>query len=306
MSLAFRPTVLTLGGTRSAPASIHGPNLGTFSYACGTLSAPSPFTRIRWACSSIGATAGTAALGAGRTEFLRLTELPNGGTLRPRRRTGGLYHFALLLPSRRALAAALMRLIQTRTQLQGFADHSVSEAIYLADPDGHGIELYSDRPRADWRLTADGRPQMGTDPLDVDGLLALVVEKVSPAGIDPGTALGHMHLSVSHLEPAVVFYRDVLGLDMVMTDDRSVAFLSAGGYHHHLGLNTWAGVGAPPTSSEEPGLDHFEVRLSTADEIERLAGRLERANVPLERRGDGLMARDPGGNGVLLTHRPAS
>ena len=251
----------------------------------------------------------TAYLGAGEHDLVVLTATP-GAVKSPR--TTGLYHFALLVPSRPALAHALQRLVDHAANLTGGADHGVSEALYLDDPDGNGIELYRDRPRSEWPHTATGELAMTTDPLDVEGILALLegAQSVEPK-MRPGTVLGHMHLHVAQLAEAVEFYRQVIGLELQMLYGRlsaaiadvgrSAAFLSAGGYHHHLGLNTWNGVGAPPPPSGSVGLRHFTVRLTGQDEIAHLLRRLEAAQIPYERRDEGLFLRDPAQNGVLFT-----
>ncbi len=184
----------------------------------------------------------SAALGAGGDDLLRLEEDP--AAPRPRGTTG-LYHFALLLPSRRALARQLWRLLQAGVRPQGVADHLVSEAIYLADPDGNGIELYRDRPRDEW-VYDGGQIRMTTDPLDLDGLLAELGDPEERLqGIAPGTVMGHVHLRVSDVAAAEAFYRDVLGFDVTTRFGSSASFLSKGGYHHHIGLNTWESLGAP-------------------------------------------------------------
>jgi catechol 2,3-dioxygenase len=218
------------------------------------------------------------------------------------RGTTGLYHFAILVPSRRDLAIALRRLVQTSTGLQGFADHGVSEAIYLADPDGNGIEIYRDRPRAEWPIV-DGQLRMGIDSLDVDELLSegVVAESDTHRPMPEGTTMGHVHLHVSNLEASRWFYVDVLGFDLMQRYGPSALFVSAGGYHHHVGLNTWAGVGAPPPDPGALGLRHFEVVLPNREGQEAIKPRLAAADVDVEESGDALFVRDPSQNGVMLT-----
>ncbi len=239
----------------------------------------------------------TAYLGAGAHDLVALTETP-GATKAPR--TTGLYHFALLVPSRLALAHALRRLIDYGADLTGGSDHGVSEAIYLDDPDGNGIEVYRDRPRLEWPFV-DGALAMTTDPLDVQGILGLLADAAVEPRMAPDTVLGHMHLHVAHLEEAVEFYRSVIGFELQMYYGRSAAFLSAGGYHHHVGVNTWNGAGAPPPPPESAGLRYFTVRLDGQAELNRLKQRLEGAPVSVEVRGDGLFVRDPSQNGLLFT-----
>jgi catechol 2,3-dioxygenase len=240
--------------------------------------------------------AGTAALSAGREALVVLHERPGA-----RRVTGhsGLYHFAILTPSRVALAEALRNLIDTDTRLSG-SDHLVSEALYLNDPDGNGIEIYRDRPREAWPVV-DGHIQMAVDPLDYGDILAELDDSPGPwAGMRPETVLGHMHLHVADLSEAERFYRNSLGFDLMLRYGDAAAFLSSGGYHHHIGINTWAGVGAPPPPADATGLLHFTVFLANDNERDRLRRRLSAAGAAYEERPDGLFVRDPSGNGILF------
>jgi catechol 2,3-dioxygenase len=247
--------------------------------------------------------AGTATLGPqGGPGLLRLTAQP-GAQPAPRSATG-LYHFAILLPTRADLARALYRLIETQTPLQGFADHLVSEAIYLADPDGNGIEIYRDRPRAEWpRL--NGQIQMATDPIDLDGLMAeLGANPSAGPGLPAGTRMGHVHLQVGDIARAAAFYVGVLGFEVV-TSMPSALFVSAGGYHHHLGLNTWQsrGRGAPPAG--RAGLRDFVVLLPDQAEQDRVVARLDAAGIPVTREAGDVLAPDPWGTQVRLVVAPA-
>jgi catechol 2,3-dioxygenase len=187
-------------------------------------------------------------------------------------RSAGLYHFAVLLPDRRALAGTLRQLMEQNIRLDGAADHLVSEALYLSDPQGNGIELYADRPSDTWR-SADGQLKMATLPLDADGLLAL--KQIPASQLPAGTRLGHIHLHVSHLGDAVHFYERVLGFELMMRYGPSAAFLSSGGYHHHIGLNTWQGEGAPPPPVNAIGLRDFSVILREAEAWAELRRRLD-------------------------------
>ncbi|HKT81519.1 MAG TPA: VOC family protein, partial [Vicinamibacterales bacterium] len=193
----------------------------------------------------------TVWCGAGGPPLLVLTE---DRAARPRQNgTTGLYHFAILVPTRIDLARGLRNLIASNSALDGFADHGVSEAIYLADPDGNGIELYRDRPRAEWPRR-NGHLHMGTGPLDTEGLLdELSAESSTTFLLPAGTVIGHVHLHVRDLAEAEYFYAGVLGFDVMQRYGRAALFVSAGGYHHHVGLNTWAGVGAPPPAPESVG-----------------------------------------------------
>ncbi len=240
----------------------------------------------------------TVHLGAGRDDLLRLTAVPGARRVPG---TAGLYHFALLVPSRQELAHSLRRVVETAAPIQGFADHLVSEAIYLVDPDDNGIEIYRDLPRSAWQYGPDGRLKMATLPLDAHGLLALAEEGEAQPRLHPDTILGHMHLHVGDLAEAERFYRDVLGFDLVFSDGSSASFLSAGGYHHHIGVNTWAGAGAPPQPGDALGMQHFRVTLPDQVEMDRLMGRLDGAAVSSDQRDDGLLVRDPSQNAILFS-----
>jgi catechol 2,3-dioxygenase len=240
----------------------------------------------------------TAYLGAGAADILALTERP--GATHPRFATG-LYHFAVLVPSRVALARSLRQLIETEYPLQGFADHLVSEAVYLADPDGNGIEIYRDRPRSEW-YDARGNIKMATDPLDVRGVLAELNEQDAAwCGLEAGTKLGHMHLQVANARQAQAFYSNVLGFDLMMMYGPSAAFVSAGGYPHHIGMNTWNSAGAPPPPPESIGLRYFVTRLPNLEELGRVLDRVRAAGVAIDETDEGLLVRDPSQNAVVLT-----
>ncbi len=240
----------------------------------------------------------TAYLGVGGDDLLVLTERP--GAIRVPRRTG-LYHFAILTPSRLALAQSLRNLIETETKLVGGAYHLVSEALYLSDPDGNGIELYRDLPRSAWEYE-NGMLKMATEPFDFQGVLGELENDPSPwAGLHPDTVLGHIHLHVAHLPEAVAFYEQALGFDLVAVIQGSAAFLSAGGYHHHVGVNIWNGVGVPPPPPNAVGLRYFTVQLPSEEEQAELVARLENANVAFEKREEGLTVKDPSQNGIVFT-----
>jgi catechol 2,3-dioxygenase len=242
----------------------------------------------------------TAWLGAGGDALLVLTESERAPRVRG---TTGLYHFALLVPSRIDLARSLRRLVETDTVMQGFADHGVSEALYLADPDGNGIEIYRDRPRADWPF-AGGSLRMGTDPLDTDDLLGdLSGGPDSWAGLAEGTRIGHVHLHVSHLPEAERFYVDTLGFVVMQRYAGTALFVAAGGYHHHIGLNTWAGVGAPAPPAGAIGLRHFVVRLPQPAALREVEQRLHASHVAVDATDTHLLVRDPAQNLMLLTSR---
>jgi catechol 2,3-dioxygenase len=192
--------------------------------------------------------------------LIELHEQPDA-ILKPRRSTG-LYHFAILVPSRAALGRSLRRLAETRWPISGAADHLVSEAIYLSDPDGLGIEIYRDRPRDTWRSSATGELAMATDPLDLQAVHDEPGADAPWIGLEPATVMGHVHLHVPHLDTAETFYCGRVGFEPVVRGYPGALFVAAGGYHHHLGLNTWAGVGAPPPPANAVGLRSFTIESS--------------------------------------------
>jgi catechol 2,3-dioxygenase len=169
------------------------------------------------------------------------------------RRSSGLYHFAILVPSRAALGRSLRRLAEKRWPMSGAADHLVSEALYLDDPDGLGIEIYRDRPRDTWR-TSNGELAMATDPLDLQAIHDEPGAELPWQGLESGTVMGHVHLHVPHLDTAEAFYCGRIGFEPIVRRYPGALFVAAGGYHHHLGLNTWVGVGAPPPPENAAGL----------------------------------------------------
>ena len=241
-----------------------------------------------------------ASLGAGARDLLVLTRSDKAPRVRG---TTGLYHFAILVPSRADLARALRRLVATETVMQGAADHGVSEALYLADEDGNGIEIYRDRPHAEWPIV-NGQLQMGADPIDFDDLLAAADNAPhTGAGLIDGTVIGHVHLHVSRLADAQRFYVDVIGFELMQRYGPSALFVSAGGYHHHVGLNTWAGVGAPPPPPGALGLRHFDVALPTDAAVADILVRVRAADIPIESVDGGFLVRDPAGNAICFVAR---
>jgi catechol 2,3-dioxygenase len=241
---------------------------------------------------------GQAALGVGGADLLILTE--QRGAKSVRRHHTGLYHFAILVPSRVELARTLRHLIATQTPISGASDHAVSEALYLTDPDGHGIEIYRDRPREEWQFP-DGQLTMTVDPFDMEGVLAETAGG-APAweGLHPATVIGHVHLHVAQIPTTEHFYCEVLGFDLMARYGHAASFVSAGGYHHHLGLNTWAGVGAPPPPADAARLDWFALRFPDAAARQAVVDRLHAAGVPLVQDEQGWRVFDPSRNGIRL------
>ena len=214
----------------------------------------------------------------------------------------GLFHLALLVPDRAELARALQRVAGAGWRLTGASDHLVSEAIYLRDPEGNGVEIYRDRPRETWREEA-GELQMATLPLDLEDVLGdLDPDEAPVAGMPAGTTIGHVHLQVADIPASEGFYNGVVGLDVMVRSYPGALFLAAGGYHHHLGLNTWQSQGAPPPPEGALGLDRYELAFPDAASRDEAADGLGGAGDPV-RLEEGVLATDPSGNRVLLTAR---
>jgi len=229
---------------------------------------------------------------------LRLLSRP-GAPERPRRSTG-LFHLALLVGGRAELASALARVGSAGHRFTGASDHLVSEALYLDDPEGNGIEIYRDRPRAEWSRNGD-ELAMATLPLDLDAILAELPPGGGDAPMAAGTAIGHVHLNVADLAAAEEFYAGVLGFDVTSRSYPGALFVSAGGYHHHLGLNTWNGPGAPAPPAGSRGLERFEIVLPSRADVDEASARLERAGVPGALAEDGaLEVLDPSRNRLSL------
>jgi catechol 2,3-dioxygenase len=235
---------------------------------------------------------GEARLGTGETDLLRLTEVPGA---RPSTRETGLFHFALLVPERDDLARWLAHAARERLPLSGLSDHRVSEAIYLNDPDEHGIEIYADRPRELW----EGRvlELMTTMPLEVPSLLgALDDPETEPFdGLPRGTTMGHVHLRVSEIEPTIAFYRDLLGFELMAQLGPMAAFFAAGGYHHHLGANTWESRGAGPAPAGSAALRYATIVFPDSTSRDAVAGELQ-----AEEHDEGALVRDPSGNALVM------
>ena len=241
---------------------------------------------------------GRAILGAGGRALLVLTEERGA---RPAGRSTGLYHFALLVPHRSNLAAWLAHAVRDRVPLVGLSDHFVSEALYLSDPDGHGIEIYWDRPRDVWEGQVAAR--MTTLPLDVDDLLGELDAPLeqSGRGLPAGTTMGHVHLKVGAIAETVTFYRDVLGFALMAQLGSQAAFLAAGGYHHHIGANTWESAGAEPAGEGTAALRHATIVLPDVAERDRILAAVQAAGRTTQETGDGFLVRDPSGNALVLS-----
>jgi catechol 2,3-dioxygenase len=243
-------------------------------------------------------TPGDATLAAfgDETPLVELHER-RGAAFAPQQGRLGLYHYAILLPDRAALGRFVAHLGEIDARA-GASDHLVSEAIYLRDPDGLGIEVYADRPRSSWR-TLEGQIQMDTAPLDIESVVkAAGGERWE--GMPAGTRVGHVHLHVGDLEKAAEFYHAALGLDKIVWSYPSALFLSAGGYHHHLGVNTWAGSAAPQPTEQDARL--LEWRMETPS-AEQAVASLEAAGYPATTTDDGWLVIDPWGTALRLIAR---
>ena len=249
-----------------------------------------------------------AGLGVEGGDIVQMTEIPNG---RRYRGVTGIYHFAILFPNRRELARVVARLFTLRWPNYP-TDHVMTKTTYLDDPEGNNIELYCESPEDGISEVvngefiarhADGTPSDGREPLDLEALFShLSGEDRLDESVPPETHMGHFHLYVSNLNQTRRFYHELLGFDdMGMARGFRMGMVSAGGYHHHIGFNTWQGEGAPPPPPDALGLGYFSFNLPDAEELERMDELLQEAGIAFERRADGLFLQDPSQNGVLLT-----
>lgn len=237
-------------------------------------------------------------LGLAAGEGPELVELRGTPGLLPSRQRGrlGLYHFAVLVPTRAELGRVLGRLSGSGFPL-GASDHDVSEALYTVDPDGNSVEIYADRPRSAWRRDG-GELHMTTIPLDTHALLR---EAAPDAGaLAAGTRIGHMHFYMDDLGRADAFYNAGLGMDRMVWSYPGALFLAAGGYHHHVGTNVWAGPGATPTRDDEAGLLDWELLVPTGADADAAAGSLRAAGFEARQDGGAWTASDPVGNVVRI------
>jgi catechol 2,3-dioxygenase len=255
--------------------------------------------------------ANSAALGSGRQDFLILTSKP--GARRYANLTG-LYHFAILLPNLRELARVIARLGKLGYRNYP-TDHVMTKTTYLDDPEGQNIEIYVDTPQEGSFMLKDGvliarrisgEISDGREPLD----LRTLFEEIPPDDslnepMPPETTIGHIHLYVADLEETMHFYHKILGFDdMGLAHKIRMGMVSAGGYHHHIGFNTWAGEGAPPPPQDALGLRYFNVILPSQAELESVLQRVKRFEVPFEQSEDGIMIKDPSQNCIKLVNSP--
>ena len=252
-------------------------------------------------------------LTTGGADLIRLTEEPN---LKRYRGTTGLYHVAILFPNRRELARVMARLFAMRYENYP-TDHIMTKTTYLDDPEGNGIELYAESPEdGTWSLAngeyitrrKDGSLSNGREPLNVNELFALLSQDDNlEQGIPPETRVGHVHLHVRDIDEAIDFYHGVIGFDVMgVAKAFRMGFVSAGGYHHHLGLNTWQGEGAPPPPADAAGLRYLTVELPDQEALAQVISRIDAAGIPSNQTDDGILVQDPSQNGVLLTAHPGA
>jgi catechol 2,3-dioxygenase len=270
--------------------------MGAVHLTVGDLARSVRFYEAAIGMSTLDAGGDRAALGVGGVPLIHLVEVAGA---EPAPGTTGLFHLALRVPERADLATWLVHAARDEIAIAGASDHFVSEAIYLQDPDEHGIEIYADRPREVW----DGRvAEMDTDPLNVGGLLLELEDPEGTPfdGLPDGTDMGHVHLRVSQIEPTTAFYRDVLGFELMLEFGPQALFFGAGGYHHHVGANNWMSPGCPPPPPGAAALRHAEVLLPDAAELDRVAGRASDAGVETRPVEGGVLVRDPSGNGLVL------
>jgi catechol 2,3-dioxygenase len=295
MSQHEKPTHTTIGPAASPPRLPATLRLGAVHLTVTDLDRSVDFYE-----SSIGLRVhhredGVVTMGVGDEDLLILYGEPSA---RRAGRHAGLYHYALLFPSRQELARAALRLAATQTPIQGASDHGTHEAIYLPDPDGNGIELAADRPRELWPRPLEYAG--GPHPLDLDGLLATIAGEVPRGKASPGLVVGHIHLHVGDLERGLGFYRDVLGFELMTFMPGAAAFVAAGGYHHHLGFNIWRGEGVPPVPEGGVGLRYWTVVLDDPEEVAAVRERIREAGIASEEREGGFLVRDPWGLAVLF------
>ena len=287
----------------SAPSGVLDPatHVGAVRLTVADLSRVTNFYEQVLGLTAVPADDGSVRLGA--SDGPVLVELHGAGDAPAGDpRSPGLFHLAVLMPDRPALAMALARIASARWPLSGASDHLVSEALYLSDPEGNGIEIYRDRPRAEWPVR-EGQLAMATLPLDLEDLMAELGETSALEPSAPaGSRMGHVHLQVSDLGPAQDFYAGVLGFEVMVRGYPGALFVSAGGYHHHLGLNTWNSAGSPPAPPGATGLESFEVVLPTPAERDRVLERVANAGLEAQPAPGGQLVRDPFGNGVLLVN----
>jgi catechol 2,3-dioxygenase len=228
-------------------------------------------------------------LGDDEATVVRLVE---NDRAQPAGRSAGLYHYALLYPSREELARAALRLAHTRTPIQGATDHGSHEAIYLPDADGIGIELAADRPRDQWPARDREPSRSGPQPLNFQSLMGSVDGEAPSPHAPAGVRVGHLHLHVGSVETGLAFYRDVIGFD-VWSVSPTAAFVSVGGYHHHLGFNVWRGADVGSAPDDVLGLREWTIELESSDDVDAARERVASASFPVQIVPGGFRTADP-------------
>jgi catechol 2,3-dioxygenase len=237
-----------------------------------------------------------ATLGAGRVALVHLEHRPDANP--DDTRTAGLYHTAFLVPTRADLARWILHVARNKTPLTGASDHAVSEAFYLDDPEGNGIEVYHDRPADSWEWTGEAL-KITTDPLDVEDILREVPPTAGYDGAPDGLRIGHVHLRVGDVARAEAFYRDGLGLD-VTRRRHGASFMSSGRYHHHIAGNVWHSAGAGARDEDRAGLSWFSLEAADAAAFEAAKSRLAQAGAPLTATPTGIETADPWGTRLRI------
>lgn len=303
-----KENVMETGAGITQRKAIHpATRVGTVSLTVSSLDAQVEFYRTLLGFSVHWRKDGRAGLGAGREDLLELVE-QRGARRYPR--TTGLYHFAVLFPDRRELARAVGRLFQAKYENYP-TDHVMTKTTYLRDPEGQEVELYAESPEDGsmgitdgdfFARRTDGTLSNGREPLDVEALLSHLrlgdrLDQPNP----PDTRIGHVHLYVRDVTEALDFYTRVIGFDDMGSSPRlQAAFVSAGGYHHHVGLNSWIGKGRPPAPEGALGMRHFTLILPDRASLEEVTGRIRSANIPVEEREEGLLVRDPSHASIVI------
>lgn len=296
-SAAARAEGLPEGGAAPLFALTRPIHVGDVTLRVRDLDTMTGYYRVVLGLEVLSQSADAVALGAGGVPLLTL-ERHADAVIEPRR-AAGLYHTAFLMPSRADLARWLVHVAMLRVPLTGFADHLVSEAVYLDDPEGNGIEVYSDRPESDWLWVA-GRVGMGSEPLDIDGLLALTDPSTNTYAAAPaGLRVGHLHLRAGDIAAATAFYGTALGFEITSGRGDAV-FLATGGYHHHLALNTWESAGAGLRDPSTTGLARFSLKAADGDLIAARRVSLEAAGHFVRAVDGGIAAIDPWGTELHL------
>lgn len=223
-------------------------------------------------------------------ELIELVQITTADT---KKLTAGLFHLAVLLPTRSDLGGFLYHLLVNKYDLGGASDHGYSEALYFNDPEGNGIEVYADKPKSEWDIREDGRIEGVTIQMDAEGVLGSVTAPFT--GLPAGTTMGHVHLTVHDLEGTERFYKDALGLGLKSDFFGHAKFFAFGEYHHQVGSNTWAGSHLPRPEKDQLGMDHYTWVLPSEEDMQELLKRLDKAGVAYSQTGDALIFEDNSG-----------